>query len=349
MRRLAPALAAVLLGLAPAGAETAAPLKGALASPALWANYKRAFVSPGGRVIDNANGDVSHSEGQGYGMLLAVAADDPATFARLWDWTRSQLMLRPDGLAAWRWQPDATPHVTDRNNAADGDVLIAWALLEAGEAWNSPAYGTAALRMVRALAARDVVDTALGPALLPGATGFGAGERPDGPVVNPSYWVFPALARFAALAPERGFDAVAATGLRLLEAARFGPARLPSDWVSLAGPAPAPAKGFPQTFGYDAIRVPLYLAWGGRGTAEALAPFEAAFASGPHVVEVATGRALAPLDDGGYRAVAALTRCALHGTALPPETGEPTVDRYYPTTLRALVLVAAHRSFPACL
>jgi len=40
---------------------------------------------------------ISHSEGQGYGMLLAVAADDRPTFDLLWGWTRAQLMLRNDG------------------------------------------------------------------------------------------------------------------------------------------------------------------------------------------------------------------------------------------------------------
>jgi Endoglucanase Y len=58
--------------------------------------YKALFID-GGRVIDTGNGDVSHSEGQGYGMLFAIAADDKATFDALWQWTKSTLM-RKDGL-----------------------------------------------------------------------------------------------------------------------------------------------------------------------------------------------------------------------------------------------------------
>lgn len=343
------ALALALAAPAMADASPPPPLKGALAAPALWDNYKRAFISPGGRVIDNANGDVSHSEGQGYGMLLAVAADDPATFERLWGWTRAQLMLRDDGLAAWRWQPGATPHVADRNNATDGDLLIAWALAEAGDAWAKPLYATAGLRLARAVADHALVDTRFGRALRPGTAGFDAADRADGPVVNLSYWVFPALRRLDDLAPDRGFAAVADTGLHLAGKARFGPSRLPSDWLSLAGTAPAPARGFPATFGYDAIRVPLYLAWGGHGTAGALKPFADAFADAvPAVVDVSSGKALEPLGDSGYRAVAALTRCALGGTPLPAEFREPGVDRYYPSTLRALVLVAAHQTLPKC-
>ena len=98
--------------------------------------------------------------------------------------------------------------------------------------------------------------------------------------------------------------------------------------------------------------MPLYLAWGGHGTAETLKPFADAFADAtgavPAVVDVSTGKRVEPLGDSGYRAVAALTRCALGGTPLPAEFRDPGVDRYYPSTLRALVLIAAHQTFPKC-
>jgi hypothetical protein len=56
------------------------PLAGALSDLDAWRSYKRRFLSDQGRVIDTANGGISHSEGQGYGMLLAVAASDHETF-----------------------------------------------------------------------------------------------------------------------------------------------------------------------------------------------------------------------------------------------------------------------------
>ena len=149
-----------------------------------WRTYQSKFISPEGRVIDDANGGISHSEGQGYGMLIAVRAGDRAGFDRLWTWTRANLELRGDYLAAWRWDPAHDPHVADRNSATDGDLLIAWALSEAGAKWD-PAYAAAA--------------RSIGPLLLPGAQGFGPSERPDGPVVNLSYWIFPALDRLASI------------------------------------------------------------------------------------------------------------------------------------------------------
>ncbi len=77
-------------------------------------------------MIDRTNGGVSHSESQGYGMLLAVAANDRAAFEAIWAWTQAHLYVRGDNLASWKWDPAATPHVADPNNATDGDLLIAW-------------------------------------------------------------------------------------------------------------------------------------------------------------------------------------------------------------------------------
>jgi endoglucanase len=112
-----------------------------------WRAYKARFVTAQGRVVDTANGLVSHSEGQGYGMLLAVAADDRDSFERIWGWTRANLFIRNDALAAWRWEPDKRPAIADVNNASDGDLLIAWALVEAATAWPDPSYRVAARRM----------------------------------------------------------------------------------------------------------------------------------------------------------------------------------------------------------
>jgi endoglucanase len=322
-----------------------------LRAPDLWAAYKAAFISPGGRVVDNANRGISHSEGQGYAMLLAVAADDRDTFERLWAWTRSELMLREDGLAAWRWDPSATPPVSDRNNATDGDLLIAWALAEAGDHWSAAPYQTAALQLAHAIGEVAVAKSRFGPVFVPGVVGFSAAERQDGPVVNLSYWVFPALMRMDALDPGQGWMAAFKSGIALASNSRFGKARLPTDWISIAAEQPRPAAGFPPTFGYDAIRIPLYLAWAGQNRASVLGSF-AALWSGPGGVpqrlDVVTGQVAETLSDSGYRAVAALVRCALDGTKLPVEIKSPTVDRYYPTTLRALVLIASRQRYPQC-
>ena len=73
-------------------------LAGVLAQDPIWKSYKSRFVTEAGRVIDTANGQISHSEGQGYGMLLAVAALDRNAFDRICGWTRANLMVRDDQL-----------------------------------------------------------------------------------------------------------------------------------------------------------------------------------------------------------------------------------------------------------
>lgn len=360
--------AAVCLGLvvtaavpAPTEAPAAEPtpaaaarsdLLGALPVPALWAAWRARFVAPEGRVLDDANGNVSHSEGQGYGMLLALAAGDRDTFRALWSWTRANLYLLPDGLAAWRWQPGPAPNVRDPNNATDGDVLVAWALIEAGDAWGEPAWTLAGRRIARAVHDRTVIRTRLGPTLLPGAAGFRSSDRRDGPVVNPSYWVFPALVRFERDMPDLDWRGVIRSGEALLAEAAFGPARLPAEWVSLAGDRAAPADGFPPIFGYNALRVPLYLAWHDGVRRERLAPFMARWSDpvgpGLRLVDLGSGRDLEPFADPGYRAVAAVVACALEGTRIPDDLRGAEVDHYYPATLRALALVAVNLRHPTC-
>ncbi len=79
-------------------AGMAAPMARAQSAPptpdALWATYKQRFISSEGRLIDDSAGNVSHSEGQGYAMLLAAFAGDRETFDKLWSWTAANLEIR---------------------------------------------------------------------------------------------------------------------------------------------------------------------------------------------------------------------------------------------------------------
>jgi len=231
-----------------------------------WQNYAATFVTPDGRIVDNANGNVSHSEGQGYGLLLAVYAEDSERFDKIWRWTEAHMMVRPDHLLSWRWDPQKGA-ITDPNNATDGDILVAWALARAAQKFDRPDYRASAALIADAIGATLIKTSDRGPILLPAASGFTHDDQPDGPVVNLSYWVFPAFPTLKQLAPAYDWDALSANGLKLLSAARFGPLRLPPDWLSLGGPAPAPAEKFPTQFGYNAIRIPLYLAWDGAPSA----------------------------------------------------------------------------------
>jgi endoglucanase len=371
MRRLPALLTALVLPLTLAGsvrAQVPAPappsadrgsetmaLFNALADTNAWRSYKSRFVTDQGRVVDTGNGRVSHSEGQGYGMLLAVAAGDRDAFQRIWGWTRANLMVRNDALLAWRWEPDKRPGVADTNDATDGDILVAWALAEASDAWSDEALRLAGRRIAIDVAKRTVLFSAEGgPLLLPGMAGFSAEDRADGPVVNLSYWVFPAFAKLAALAPEFDWARLKAAGLDLVLRARFGDAKLPTEWISMRGGSPKPAEGFPATFSYNAVRVPLYLALLGYPERRAYEPFLKLWAepdpTGLPIVDTASGQVAGRLQEPGYAAIPALVACALSGTPLPPGFAEPApAENYYPATLHLLALVAANTRYRSCL
>ena len=96
-----------------------------------WQQWQRRYVSFG-RVIDAQQGGISHSEGQGYGLLLAQAHGDRQAFDEIDAWTRHHLAIRDDRLMAWKWQPGPGNNVADWHNATDGDLFRAWALLRGG-------------------------------------------------------------------------------------------------------------------------------------------------------------------------------------------------------------------------
>ena len=330
------------------------PLVDTMKTPEAWRAYKARFVTATGRVVDSANAGISHSEGQGYGMLLAVAADDRVAFDAIWGWTRANLMMRDDELIAWRWEPNARPAVADMNDASDGDLLVAWALTEAADAWGSLPYKIAARRIAVEVGRKLLLPhTNYGALLLPGVAGFAAEDRPDGPVVNLSYWVFPAFARLPLVAPDVDWAGLSRNGLELVKQTHFGPAKLPSEWISLHDAEPRPADGFPQRFSYNSIRIPLYIAWAGLGQREIYAPFVEAWQKNGQIampiVDSASGKPTDWLIEKGYFAVASLTACAANGTPLSQDSRRVHTDEnYYSVTLNLLALIAGHMRYASC-
>ncbi len=330
------------------------PLGGRLDEPQAWAAYKTRFITADGRIIDTANGNISHSEGQGYGLLLAVAANDRATFRRILGWTRANLMVRRDELMAWRFDPDKRPGVSDTNNATDGDVLVAWALSEAARFWRDPAYNVEARRIGAAVASELMVkQSAFGPWLLPAVRGFSASEQDGAPILNLSYFVFPAFERLQKMAPEGNWHRLVDSGLKLLRSSRFGPTHLPAEWESLKGSVLAPAPGFPAEFGYNALRIPLYMAFAGIGERSDYQPFATLWSAntGPlSVISLASGTATRSMAEPGYGAIAALVQCVVNGTGFPNSARVFYAEQnYYPATLQMLSLLAAHLRYPSCL
>jgi endoglucanase len=316
--------------------------------PRLWESYRSRFLSTEGRVIDRDNDPkgITHTEGQGYGMLLAEAAGDRDHFDLMWRWTQSHLR-RPDGLFSWKFaacgaQGDC---VADKNDAADGDILIAWALLRAGQSWRRSDYAAAASDIATAVSHKLIVVLGKDTLLLPAVDGF---SDKTGVVVNLSYWLFPAFNAFTATYKDPLWQQLSDSGLALMGRARFGKWQLPPDWLRVEGDTLRPADGFPPRYSYDAVRVPLYLVWGGITDKDVFAPFLSFWSAFPAAnvpawVDLKTD-AVAPYAwQSGMRSVAVLTEHAT-GTdgGKPAEFPLPGAqDGYFSWNLCLLTRIAS--------
>ncbi len=229
-----------------------------------WNDYKKRFLSSDGRIVDFYQNKISHSEGQAYGLLLAVANDDKQAFDSIWHWTKSNLQLRKgDKLFCWSWgkRPNGSWQVIDYNNAADGDVLIAWALYLGWKKWKDPCFEQAAKEIAHSIRKQLVITKDGSSMILPGYYGFVDGKDL---VINPSYIIPNAYKDLSQLDRSKEWKDILACSKRLLEKSRFGLWLLPADWVLLKsdGKTTKLHKKSPR-FGYDAWRVFLYMSWSG--------------------------------------------------------------------------------------
>ncbi|QET03649.1 cellulase [Cupriavidus pauculus] len=275
LARLGAAGAALLA--APLAACAAPAGKARAAAPCPWPFYQQflsRFVQADGRVVDPSTpAQHSTSEGQSYGMVFALIANDRATFDRLWQWSVANLGAGnlADKLPAWQWgrRNDNSWGVIDANPASDADLWFAFALAEAARVWKAPAYGDAARALLTLVAKQEVVTLPdFGTMLLPGPQGFVEG-KPDGQRtwrLNASYLPVPVLRRLAAFDRNGPWSALATQTPKFIEAvARQG---IVPDWSAYrAGGARGTggdASGFitdPATgdlSSYDAIRVYLW-------------------------------------------------------------------------------------------
>ncbi|MEP0357238.1 glycosyl hydrolase family 8 [Paraglaciecola sp.] len=236
-----------------------------------WSSYVERFYQSG-RIVDTGNKNISHSEGQGYGMLFAVEADDQERFDEMWDWTK-RVLMRPDNLFSWQYTPcDANNRtcITDKNNASDGEILLAWALLRATKKWQEKKYQKAANKILMAFQEKLVIerfDTAL---IIPGEYGFNKDSTTQ---INLSYWVFPALKAFDAYFKNPLWNKLIESGLTLMETTRFGSTQLNPDWTILSDSSPSIQGAISPDYGFNACRIPLHLVWMGTTDTKLLAPY----------------------------------------------------------------------------
>ncbi|SFD84264.1 glycosyl hydrolase family 8 [Roseivivax sediminis] len=316
----------------------------------VWIAWRDANMEATGRVVDEPQQNASHSEGQGYGMLLAALMGDRRAFERLHAWTSVNLSIRSDTLMAWRWLPDTPGHVPDLNNASDGDLFHAWALLLGARKFGEGSFREAAGEIAYDLARTCIFTTQSGePLLLPAAQGF---TTEAGMIFNPCYSMPLAMTE---LATEFDLPILAEAARHGVEIARrLAADGVVPDWVEVAGGELRPAEGFSFDSGYEAMRLPLFLIWSGLADHPAVQRYAEAQAQAPEgvaatVIERGSGEILSTSAEAGYRSIAALSRCAAQnriGSEMPPFAPDAP---YYSATLQVFSMIAQAKGSPMCI
>jgi endo-1,4-beta-D-glucanase Y len=259
---LIPVLCAAALGLAACGgggghtrgsasASGTAREQHAGSSPTDAAEaFLNTYAVPNGRVVRIDQGDDTVSEGQAYGMLLAVAVGDRRRFDAIWAWTRQHLE-NSDGLFAFHWQDG---HVVDAQPATDADLDIARALLVGACRFGESSLRSQALRVGRAILAHEVARAGSLQVLLAGPWA----NLGDHLVFDPSYADPTTLRALAQASGDPQFTAVSDGATTLVnELTR----PLPPDWAIVnkqtGQPTPVSAANStsgPGLFSFDAPR-----------------------------------------------------------------------------------------------
>lgn len=305
--------------------------------------YKASFID-GGRVFDPQNRGITHSEGQGYGMMLALMGNDRATFSAIWQFARTK-MQRADGLFAWKYVPGRG--VADWNNATDGDLFIATALALGAYRWQVPEYLSEAVRIADAVGRKLIIEHGGYTLLLPGEWARPNGKRPSA-VVNLSYIVPMMFPVMDALAPQYAWNEVHADSVRILDSM----AQPPSDWTEIAADGQTtPARGFPQMFSYDAVRIPLYFMQFGQElgkTADRLHALWGSPSSGMFSFDVMTIKPVAFFHGKSYELVHDMMECRRSGRQVSDDVLHMEMENYYDSSLHMMALGALYALYPQC-
>jgi endo-1,4-beta-D-glucanase Y/4-amino-4-deoxy-L-arabinose transferase-like glycosyltransferase len=216
--------------------------------------YKETFIKPDGQVVDPANGQTT-SEGQSYAMLRSVWTNDQETFDVTWQWTQDHLQYRnEDKLFSWLWRDK----VIDAGSASDADQDIALALLFAYKKWGDERYLASAQTIIKDIWKQEIVKVG-GRYVLVSGTGA---ERPNGYLVNPSYFSPATYRIFAEVDTAHPWEKVADDSYVWLN--RIGQVddntlHLPPNWVVITPSGSiTPASQYISTgaeiYSYDAFR-----------------------------------------------------------------------------------------------
>lgn len=111
-------------------------------------NQKLYYESGNGACIHDINSGDVRSEGQSYGMMIAVQMDKKEEFDKIWSWTKS---VMGQGNGKFGWQASYSGQLNSSGSAPDGEEYIAAALVFAGIRWDDDSYIQAAKQICGAM------------------------------------------------------------------------------------------------------------------------------------------------------------------------------------------------------
>ncbi len=224
----------------------------------LAASFLDNYLDSDGRIVRHDQGGDTVSEGQAYGLLLAVATHDAPRFASIWTWTKDNLQ-EPSGLFAYDWSDGA---IVGSGAATDADLNTAWALVLGAKTFHDPAYEKDGLAVASAVLANETVVSAGRLELVAGPWARSAPYS-----VDPSYFSPQAMAALASASGNPSWIQLEANSQQLVAALQGGDSAhyLPPDWALLAASgaisaSSPPSGGKPPSYGLDAERVPIWYA-----------------------------------------------------------------------------------------
>ncbi len=323
-----------------------------------WGKWKFRFLKDDGRVVDAYQGGASHSEGQGYGLLLAAFMNDVEACEKIYAWTMSNLAIRSDSLLAWRWFPNSDDPVQDLNNSSDGDLFFAWACLKIANQFGKPNFHLTAQMIVNDLLSKCVTSDPRNSQkliLLPAAFGF---KKPEGIIYNPSYPMPRALRELADGLNMPILEKLCDDSLSLL--AEISLSGATPDWIGITDAGLRLVDSFSYSSGYEAVRVPLFLVWSKenfhpsmRLHTQLYARWTKPTSEFPVVFNRTTGEVEQFSDDIGYKAIASFIQCVAsqnysnsdYSLNMPPFN---ELQPYYPATLHMMALLAQIEGFETC-
>lgn len=226
-----------------------------------WGIFKKNFISSQGRVIDRFNSDVTHTESTGYGMFFAVTYGDKKTFDLIRTWLHNNIKKNEKNLYGWKWgkRSDGTWGMLDMNNATDGDMWIAYSLLLAYEKWNDVGYMQEAKQLIQAIKENTIIKINGKHLLLPAYFGF---VKEDYVKLNPSYVIPFIFEKFRIYDHDKIWDSLILDSIDFFQMSALGNLRMHPDWIKFdINEDRYTYFGNESIFGFDAIRVPLFLGY----------------------------------------------------------------------------------------